>query len=70
MSWMIEVHTIYHGKDDWASDMLRFATSEEADNHGSELLSRWYTPDKYRVVETDDPINYRFDFDQYKAVRL
>ena len=35
-----------------------FATAEEADLAGRELLSRWFAPTGYEVVETDDPVNY------------
>lgn len=70
MSFKCEVHTVYHGEDDWASNSLRFATYDEADYYGHELLSRWYVPDKYRVVETDEPVNYRYDYGQYKAVPI
>jgi hypothetical protein len=56
-SFKVEVHT---SPDDWSSNALRFATREEADAYGSELLSRWMVPDTYRVTGTNDPVNYVF----------
>lgn len=70
MSYKVEVHTVYQGQDDWASNSLRFGTYNEADYYGDELLSRWFMPDTYRVVETNDPVNYFFDFGQCKAFPL
>ena len=36
-----------------------FATAEEAEAGGKELLSRWFAPIGYEVVETEDKVNYR-----------
>ena len=36
-----------------------FATAEEAEVGGRELLSRWFVPIAYEVVETEDEVNYR-----------
>ena len=36
-----------------------FATAEEAEIGGRELLSRWFVPIAYEVVETEDEVNYR-----------
>ena len=36
-----------------------FATAEEAEAGGRELLSRWFVPIAYEVVETEDEVNYR-----------
>jgi hypothetical protein len=69
MSFKAEVHdTTARNPDEWVSNGLRFATYDEANNYGYELLSRWYVPDKHRVVESDEPVNYRFDMDEYRAV--
>jgi len=56
-SFKVEVHT---RPDDWSSNGLRFATREEADAYGDELLSRWTMPDTYRVAVSADPVNYVF----------
>ena len=36
-----------------------FATAEEAETGGRELLSRWFVPIAYEIVETEDAVNYR-----------
>ena len=40
-----------------------FATAEEADDAGRELMSRWFVPTGWEVVETTDAVNYKFDWD-------
>ena len=35
-----------------------FAKKEEADLAGRELLSRWFAPIGYKVVQTEDEVNY------------
>ena len=55
MSWKVEVFTT-----DWNSNALRFATKEEAEASGRELLSRWFLPSDSRATECDDPVNYEF----------
>ncbi len=37
-----------------STNSLTFATREEADAYGSDLLSRWTTPIGYKVRETDE----------------
>ena len=37
-----------------------FATAEEADGAGSELMSRWYVPVGYEVIAVEDTPNYIF----------
>jgi hypothetical protein len=37
-----------------------FATHDEADRAGRELLSRWTLPHHHSVVETDRAVNYEF----------
>lgn len=43
-----------------ATNAVRFATAEEADRAGAELLSRWFVPTGYEVRESDDPVNYEY----------
>ena len=57
MSWKAEVKA--DGK--WSSNSLRFATKEEAEASGRELLSRWFVPTDSRAAESDDPVNYKFE---------
>jgi hypothetical protein len=54
MSFKYEVEV--DGK--FSGNAVRFATKEEADFGGRELLSRWFVPTDYRVVESDDEVNY------------
>ena len=42
---------------------VAFATEEEANDAGRELMSRWFVPTGWEVVETDDAVNYTFDWD-------
>jgi murein tripeptide amidase MpaA len=56
MSWAPEVKV--DGK--WAGNAVRFATKEEAEESGRELLSRWWVPTDSRAVPSDDPVNYRW----------
>jgi hypothetical protein len=65
MSWKPEVYT-----GTWNGNALRFATKEEAEASGKELLSRWFVPTDSRAVESDDPVNYRFNFDKYCNERI
>lgn len=45
---------------EWGSNALRFATKDEAERAGVELLSRWLVPSESRAVESTDPVNYKF----------
>jgi hypothetical protein len=54
----------------WSTNALRFATAEEADAYGKELLSRWWVPSDHRAAPSDDPVNYRFDFTANRAVSM
>jgi len=44
----------------WSSNALRFATHEEADRSGRDLLMRWFVPTDSRATESDDAVNYRY----------
>ena len=54
----------------WCGNALRFATEAEAVEYGKELLSRWFVPSDSRAVQTEDPVNYVFNFDEYRAIPL
>ena len=66
MSWKAEV--LVDGE--WATNAVRFATEKEAEEAGKELLSRWFVPVDSRAAESEDPVNYRFDFDAYTSIPL
>jgi hypothetical protein len=52
---------IVEGKTSFNAVVL--ATHEEADDAARELMSRWFVPTGWEVVKTDDPVNYKFDWD-------
>lgn len=58
MAWKPEVQTDSTGK--WYGNALRFATKEEAEAQVGDLSWRWTAVHKTRVVECDDPVNYRY----------
>jgi hypothetical protein len=58
MSWKPEVIADNSGK--WVGNALRFATREEAEANVYDLSMRWFAVRDTRVVECDDPVNYRW----------
>ena len=54
----------------WSSNLVRFATEAEAVEAGKELLSRWFAPSDSRAAVSEDPVNYKFDFQAWRPVRL
>src|SRR6202011_731565 len=58
MSFKPEVIADPSGK--WAGNALRFATREEAEANVQDLMMRWFAVRETRVVESDDPVNYRY----------
>jgi hypothetical protein len=59
MSYKPEVIADSSGK--WVSNALRFATREEAEAQVHDLMMRWTLVRDTRVVESDDPVNYRYN---------
>lgn len=59
MSWKPEV--LVSGESNWNGNALRFATKEEAEKNVADLFSRWMLVKETRVVEVDEPVNYRWD---------
>ncbi len=47
--------------DDPASSAVRFATEEEGQAYGRDLLSRWMVPEAFVVLSSMDPVNYIWD---------
>jgi hypothetical protein len=66
MSWKPEVIADNSGK--WTANGLRFATREEAEANVRDLWSRWTLVRETRVVESDDPVNYRWVDGHLEAV--
>jgi len=58
MSFKPEVQTDDTGK--WYGNALRFATHEEAEAQVLDLMMRWTSVRDTRVVESTDPVNYRY----------
>jgi len=58
MSFKPEVIADSSGK--WCGNALRFPTREEAEANVRDLMMRWYAVRESRVVESDDPVNYRY----------
>jgi hypothetical protein len=58
MSFKPEVIADASGK--WCGNALRFATREEAEANVRDLMMRWFAVRETRVVESDDPVNYRY----------
>ena len=59
MSWKPEVQADSSGI--WNGNSLRFATKEEAEQNVQDLEMRWFAIKATRVVESDDPVNYRWE---------
>lgn len=66
MSWAPEVRT---GDDPkFYGNALRFATRGEAEANVENLKNRWLSVVETRVVESKDPVNYRWVDDKLVAV--
>ena len=58
MSWKPEVIADSTGK--FFGNALRFETKAEAEANVRDLSMRWFAVRETRVVESDDPPNYRY----------
>jgi hypothetical protein len=45
---------------EWCGNAVGNATREEAEANGHDPVMRWFAVRKTRVVETGDPVNYRY----------
>lgn len=45
----------------WADNALRFETRQEAEGNAKDLAGRWLLVREWRVSESDDEPNYRWD---------
>lgn len=59
MSFKVEVIADSSGK--WCSNAVRLATREEAQAYGRNLAGRWTLVRDWRVVESEDPANFKAD---------
>ena len=60
MSYRFEVFV--QGK--WYDNQVFFETEAEAQNAGYNKFFNWTQCDDYRVVESDQPVNYRWNNDR------
>ena len=56
MSYKVEV--LVSGETTWASNALRFATTQEAEIYGKDLFRRWLAVKEWRIAESDEAVNY------------
>ena len=54
---------IIKGQAEPSFNAVVLATRAEADDAARELMSRWFVPIGWEVVESDDAVNYTFDWD-------
>ena len=66
MSYKVEV--LVAGETTWANNALRFATTEEAEIYGKDLFRRWLLVKEWRIVESDEAVNYRINNGSLEAV--
>ena len=53
---------------EWCGNALRFATEPEARNYVNDLAWRWTAVRETRVVESNDPVNYRWTENGYERL--
>jgi hypothetical protein len=68
MSWKPQVKTGTDPK--WYGNALAFATEKEAQYSADELASRWMLVTATGTLESDEPVNYRIDFDTHTLVAV
>jgi hypothetical protein len=52
----------------WTPNGLAFATEAEAEGWVRDLMMRWFAVRDTRVVESDEPVNYKFVEGKLEAV--
>ena len=58
MSYKAEVVADSSGK--WSGNDIRLPTEDQAEAYAVDLACRWTLVTDRRVVESDDPVNYKF----------
>lgn len=58
-SWAMEV--IADNSGEFCGNACRYATLEEAEEAGRNLMARWMLVREWRVVESADSVNYKFE---------
>ncbi len=64
MSFKMEVIADSSGK--FVTNAVALATKEEAEAYGKDLAGRWMLVREVRVVESDEKVNYRWDFERHR----
>jgi hypothetical protein len=59
MSYKVQIK--FKGESHFVSNIVRFATEEEAEDYGIYKLLTWDAADKFLVDESNEPVNYRWD---------
>ena len=54
----------------WCTNAQAFATKEEAEQSAYARFQVWYVPTDFRAQESDEPVNYRWDFETHMDVML
>ena len=67
MSWKGEV--IADAGGEWAGNVIRLATREEADEYVRDLADRWIAVRGWRTIESPDPVNYRWVNGRLELIR-
>ena len=62
MSYQMEAKT----NGEFGTNACRYATREEAENAGHELMSRWFACTETRAAESTDAVNYRFNKETWR----
>lgn len=57
---------IIMGENKPSTNNCFYESEEEAQAAGKELMSRWFVPIDCVVVKSNNPVNYRFNFEVYK----
>jgi len=66
MSWATEVIADSYGK--WTGNACRFAYRNEAESYAADLFTRCTAVKAWRVVDSDDPVNYVWADGRAKAL--
>jgi hypothetical protein len=67
MSFKPEV--IADGSGKCCGNALRFATRKKTEANVEDLMMRWTSVRETRVIESDDPVNYRYVDGRLKSIR-
>lgn len=60
-SWKPEIQVA--GDPKWYDNAVRFKTRPEAERYAADLFSRWTSAKAWRVIESDDPVNSFWNFE-------